>query len=213
MSAMDDTEDDVVDVSTKDGGSSDQWDRTWNLPGLRKEISRQSLRCHKKIGKASQRLHLAQQEVDRLISSDVTLEELEACPNVDELAAQSDELQQRLKRLNQLEVLLQDIKGRSVVLPEHIALLAIELKINDVPPPTAQRGPKKEKGPRKMNSFRLPYRRFYTENKTEIRVSDWRVDFQGQKEIFFWQQRFLFSKTMGSCVNIIPCAWYRLTDP
>jgi hypothetical protein len=177
MSAMDEAEDDATTTSPKNG-TSHLLERTWNLSSLRKEVSRQSVRCHKKVGKANQRLQLAQQEVDRLTSSDVTLDELEACPNVKELAAQADELQQRLKKLNQLEVLLQDIKGGSVVLPEFIASLAVELDVDDLAPSPTERGPKKEKGPRKMNSFRLPYRRYYTENKTEIRVSDdfWQIE-------------------------------------
>jgi len=147
-------------------------DRTWNLGGLRKEVSRLTVRCHKKTGKANQRLQKAQEEVDRLTGTEgVTMEELEKCPNLDELEAQVKELRTRLTQLNQLEVLLADIKGKKTVLPEHVAKLAISLEAQDEPPQRAERGPKKEKGPRNMNAFRLPYRRFYTNNKTEIRVS------------------------------------------
>ena len=147
-------------------------DRTWNLGGLRKEVTRLTLRCHKKTGKANQRLQKAQDEVERLTGSDdVSMEELEKCPNLDELEAQVEELRTRLAQLNQLEELLADVKGKNVVLPEEIASLAIALEVNDEPPKRQERGPKKKKGPRVMNSFRLPYRRFYTANKTEIRVS------------------------------------------
>mmetsp|Transcript_7572 Transcript_7572/g.16354 ORF Transcript_7572/g.16354 Transcript_7572/m.16354 type:complete len:294 (+) Transcript_7572:219-1100(+) len=146
-------------------------DRIWNIGGLRKEAARLTVRCHKKTGKANQRLQKAQEEVDRLTGSDdVTMEELEKCPNLDELEAQVEALRTRLTQLNQLEVLLADIKGKKAVLPEHVLKLATSLEVNDEPPTRPARGPKKQKGPRNMNAFRLPYRRFYTVNKTEIRV-------------------------------------------
>ena len=146
--------------------------RTWDLGGLRKEVSRLTVRCHKKTGKANERLRKAQEEVDRLTGDDdVTMERLEKCPNLDELEAQVEEIRSRLTQLNQLEVLLADIKGKKGVLPERIAKLAISLEVNDEPPQRQARGPKKEKGPTNMKAFRLPYRRFFTINKTEIRVS------------------------------------------
>ena len=147
---------------------------SWNVPSLKKETTRLTVRCHKKIGKASQRLRKAQEQVERLTSSpDVTMEELEKCPNIDELEADLSNLQQRLKKLNKLEVLLLDVKGskKPVILPEHVASLAIELEVSDEGPVRKERAPKKNKGPKKMQAFRLPYRRFYTVNKTEIRVS------------------------------------------
>lgn len=144
------------------------------MPVLRKEISRLTVRCHKKIGKASQRLEKAKMEVDRLASNeDVSMEELEACPNLDQLEMDLHDLQRRLKQLNQLEVLLQDIKSKmnDVMLPEHIIELVITLKVDDNPPAKQQEERvKKTKGPKTMTSFRLPYRRFYSENGIEIRV-------------------------------------------
>ncbi|MGK3757882.1 MAG: hypothetical protein ACI8RD_010196 [Bacillariaceae sp.] len=162
LSAMEDEETTIViDV-----------DRTWNVGGLRKEVSRLTVRCHKKVGKANQRLLKAQEEVDRLTGSEgVTMEELEKCPNVDEFEKELEELRSRLTQLNQLEVLLQDIKGKKTILPDHIATLAIKLEVQDETPTKPERGPKKEKGPTTMAAFRLPYRRFYTSDKTEIRVS------------------------------------------
>ena len=149
-------------------------DSTWNLGGLKKEVSRLTVRAHKKVGKAKQRLDKATAVVEELTSDpDATLEQLENCPNVDELEQDWKQLQERLQGLNQLEVLLsEEVKGKNnVVLPEHIAKLALELEVNDEPPARQPRGPKKQKGPTKMTAFRLPYRRFYSENKTEIRVS------------------------------------------
>jgi hypothetical protein len=180
MSAM---EDDDGDSSTEDDAGSPNLDlghsstavagtRKWNLPALRKEVSRLTVRCHKKIGKANQRLQKAKDEVDRLLANDnVSVEKLEACPNIEELEKELTSTQTRLQQLNQLEVLLQDIKGKKdVVLPDHVAALAVSLEVDDVPPPTQERGARKEKGPRNMASFRRPYRRYYTVNKTEIRV-------------------------------------------
>jgi len=153
--------------------------RTWNISGLKKEIARLTLRCHKKIGKANQRFQKANSELERLTSDpDVTLEELERCPNVEQIETELESLRERLVGLNRLDVLLEDeFKGKKktknkdgVILPDHIVAIVEQLDIADAPPQRPQRGPKKEKGPTKMVAFRLPYRRFYTRNNTEIRV-------------------------------------------
>lgn len=147
--------------------------KRWNVGGLQKEVARLTVRCHKKIGKARERLEKANQEVERLTSdSDVTLEELEKCPNVDAMKADLEELQTRLKNLNKLEVRLTEVglKGKFAILPEDVSTLAIQLEVNDEPPPVQEKVTKKEKGPRLMESFRLPYRRYFSESKTEIRV-------------------------------------------
>jgi hypothetical protein len=158
-----------------------------------------TVRSHKKVGKAHQRLQTATAEVERLTSGpDVTLEELEQCPNLEGLEADVQELQNRLTKLNQLEVLLQDFKGKKVVLPEHIAELALELQVQDEPPQQAERPAKKEKGPRNMNSFRLPYRRYYTANRTEIRVRK-RNDISGRNH-----QSSLQSRLHNLCI-FLPC--------
>lgn len=159
--------------SISDSDTKVDLDRKWNVGGLQKEVSRLTVRCHKKIGKARQRLDMATQDVDQLISNpDVTVEELEDCPNVEKLEKDVKELQTRLQNLNELEVRLAELglKGKNVVLPEDVAALAIDLEVNDTPPEPQERVTKKEKGPRNMQSFRLPYRRYYSENKTEIRV-------------------------------------------
>jgi len=160
--------------------------RKWNLGGLRKEVSRLTVRCHKKIGKANQRIQKAKLEVERLLSKDgvITDEEFDSCPNnIDQLQQDLVVLQTRLQQLNQLEVLLQDVKGGKkngvVVLPDHISSLVISLDVNDEPltsnPQSSsaknnKNSKTKEKGPKNMTPFRRPYRRYYTSNKTEIRV-------------------------------------------
>lgn len=170
LSAEDDA---ATTTATEDDIATKSIDSTWNIGGLKKEVSRLTVRCHKKIGKANQRLTKANTEVDRLTSDpDVSLEELEKCPNIEGLEKDVDELRTRLQNLNKLEVLIQDLKGTNVLLPDHVAELAIDLEVNDEPPKrNPSKSKKKQKGPKNMQSFRLPYRRFYTVNKTEIRVS------------------------------------------
>ena len=150
--------------------------RTWNIAGLLKEVPRLTARCHKKIGKARQRLEKANEEVERLMTDpQASLEELEQCPNISTLETELQELQTRLQNLNQLEVLLVELKakGKNVALPQHVEELVTQLDVQDEPPELTIKSTKKEKGPRNMEAFRLPYRRYYTKNKTEIRVSRW----------------------------------------
>jgi hypothetical protein len=157
--------------ATEDTPLTKTVESTWNLGGLKKEVSRLTVRCLKKIGKANQRLQKANDDVDRLTSDpNASMEELEACPNIEGLEEDLKEVRERLTKLNQLEASMQDIKGKEVLLPEHVAKLALELQVDDEPPTRKAKTTKKEKGPRNMEAFRLPYRRFYTINKTEIRV-------------------------------------------
>ena len=182
MTAMEDQEQDqATAASTTTSVEKEGEDRKWNLGGLRKEVSRLTVRCHKKIGKANQRIQKAKEEVERLLSKGddtITDEEFDSCPNIDQLEQDLATLKTRLQQLDQLEVLLQDIKGnKAVVLPDHISSLVLSLQVNDEPltsnpqsPSSSQKKKKKEKGPKNMTSFRRPYRRYYTMNKTEIRV-------------------------------------------
>lgn len=144
---------------------------TWNIPGLKSELQRNILRSHKKISKANEKLKSAQDDVDRLTSDDnASLEDLEKCADTDSLKKDLEELQQRLQKLNQLEELLASVKKKETILPEKIALLALDLDVNDAPPRRSPRGPGKKKGPRKQESSRLPYRRYFSIGNTEIRV-------------------------------------------
>ena len=148
---------------------------TWNIPGLKAEVNRQLLRCHKKISKASNRIETAQTTIQYLQTHpNVTQEELEACPNIVLFERELQELQQRLEKLNQLDGALQlyVAKNKSQeILPLALAQLVIELECKDEPPSKPLRGPKKEKGPAAHEvQRRKPYKRYYTLNKTEIRV-------------------------------------------
>lgn len=154
---------------TEDAGKT--LESSWNIPELKKEAARLTLRCHKKVGKASTKLNQANQIVEDLMSNpDATDDELEACPDVKSLETNYQELKDRLSKLNLLEEKLQKVKsGKSVVLPEEIAILALELEVNDAPPQRQPRGPKKEKGPRK-EAPRKPYFTYTSKKNIEIRV-------------------------------------------
>jgi predicted ribosome quality control (RQC) complex YloA/Tae2 family protein len=145
----------------------------WNVPGLKKEVIRLVLRCHKKIGKANQRISKAQKIVDQLTGDEsASLEDLEECPDIDTLEFELTELQSRLRKLNALEESLQSIKAKKEdkVLPEEVASLAVDLGVDDQPPSKIPRGITKPKGPRESESTRLPYRRYYSFGGVEIRV-------------------------------------------
>jgi len=163
MTAVD--EDEAID-STK------TLESTWNVGGLKKEVQRLVLRCHKKVGKASQRLKKARETVDQLTSDDsASLEDLENCPDVDVLELELTELQNRLQNLNTLEEALQGIKKKGEAsLPKETAELVLDLGVEDKPPERPPRGPTKKKGPRSSESDRKPYRRYYSFSNTEIRV-------------------------------------------
>lgn len=140
----------------------------WHVPGLKKEVQRVILRCHKKIGKASDRLLRAQQDNPPGSVNGGS----EESPDLELLEMELRELQARLRHLNLLEEKLQPIKKKDAVLPEDVAILAMDLGLDDQPPPRPARGPPKPKGPRggSTNGPRKPYRCYYAADGTEIRV-------------------------------------------
>ena len=162
---------------------------TWNLQGLIKETNRLALRCHKKISKTFTRYNNAQEEIDRLTSegANSSLTELEQCLELDSIQMELEQLRKRLSDLNALEDMLLELqmstgkkKSSAVVLPEDLASLAIELEVNDALPERNE-PVKKAKQAQENNGPRKPYRRYYTENNTEIRVSqtNWFITSRG----------------------------------
>mmetsp|Transcript_8643 Transcript_8643/g.18461 ORF Transcript_8643/g.18461 Transcript_8643/m.18461 type:complete len:458 (+) Transcript_8643:129-1502(+) len=107
--------------STNDGKNNS----SINIPALKKEVTRLSLRTHKKIGKASARLRGAQESLDRLRqeimeqehdnsrdddnseqSEEILMQKLENAPTtqqMEEYQNELSELQARLSKLNYLE--------------------------------------------------------------------------------------------------------------
>ena len=148
-------------------------DSTWNMAGLKKEVRRQLMRCHKKVGKAQERLAKSRALVEELTTDpNAALEDLEQCPNLDALELEVKDLKERLEKLNTLEALLVETKGirGNSALPKDTAELALELEVDDKPPKRPERGPRKQKGPRSSDPSRLPYRRYYSFDNIEIRV-------------------------------------------
>lgn len=146
-------------------------DEPWDVGMLKRETLRLVHRCHKKLGKAHEKVRNAEAHVSKLTNNpDVTLEELESCPDVDAFQLELSLLQERLRGLNELETALQPLKNKLMVLPSHIAQLALQWGVRDQPPMKPPRGPGKAKGPRERPTSRLPYRRYYSKNGVEIRV-------------------------------------------
>jgi len=153
---------------------------TWNIPGLKAEVQRQIIRCHKKISKASNRVQMAQTTIHHLRTHpNVTQEELEACPNIVPYEDELVHLQKRLQKFNQLNESLQNVQiskhskqEEEMLLPVDIAQVVIDLQCKDTPPTRPNRpSTKKEKGPSVHEvQRRRPYKRYYTFNQVEIRV-------------------------------------------
>ena len=159
-------EDEAVDTITKGP------DSTWDIASLKKENSRLTLRSLKKLGKANTKLLQAREVVERLMTDpSTTLENMEQCPNVEAIELELRELQERHQKLIKLEGLLHSEKKRSGLLPLQVIDLVVDLGVSDEPPRPPQRGPGKQKGSRESASKRLPYRRYFCLDKTEIRVS------------------------------------------
>mmetsp|Transcript_30349 Transcript_30349/g.34918 ORF Transcript_30349/g.34918 Transcript_30349/m.34918 type:complete len:374 (+) Transcript_30349:237-1358(+) len=172
MMEADDDDDGEQSSSSSPNTTTLEQKEMWNIPELRKEASRLTLRCHKKIGKASTRLQRANEQVEEIRTCpNATLEQLEACPNVKLIEDEWNDLRSRLKGLNLLEEKLQSIKGgKNTQLPDDVLELVLSLEVNDQPPQRQVRPKKtKKKGPRSV-APRLPYFRYYSENNTEIRV-------------------------------------------
>ena len=164
MTAID--EDEAVETTVKGV------DSTWNVGGLKKEVARLVMRSHKKLGKANTKLTQAQKIMEKLTGDpDATFEQLEKCPNVGAIELELEELRDRHQKLNQLEDLLQSEKNRSGTLPEDVVGLTMILGVSDEPAPKQERGPPKQKGPRETTGGRLPYRKYFALDKTQIRVS------------------------------------------
>jgi len=129
-------------------------------------------RCFKKIGKANERLTKAKEIVQELTSDPhATLEALENCPNLEACEVELQELQQRMRNLNSLDEMLAGLgKKKSMILPPDVAQLALDLGVDDQPPPRPVRNSPKKKGPRRDEPSRKPYRRYFSFGNVEIRV-------------------------------------------
>lgn len=100
--------------SDDDGDENDIQSRTsFNIPIIKKETMRLTLRTHKKIGKASTRIRATEEQYEKLRSAidaaeggdddDKLLQQLEQAPNIQQYQQDLKELQDRLQKLNWLE--------------------------------------------------------------------------------------------------------------
>ncbi|KAL7444480.1 hypothetical protein ACHAXH_008928 [Discostella pseudostelligera] len=190
---------------------------TVNIPLLKKEIIRLTLRTHKKIDKASTRIRGAEEQYNKLRlaidanSSDDGVDEklmqqLEQAPNVEQYKQELKELQDRLQKLNWLEVQfnIPPLKSKKELSYDELEKLVpneggqiiqyiLDLEISDdyesqkqkkIEMDANYRRAKKEKSMqlKEQNSQqpkqggRLPYRRYYSEQHTEIRVGKQATD-------------------------------------
>mmetsp|Transcript_4033 Transcript_4033/g.5299 ORF Transcript_4033/g.5299 Transcript_4033/m.5299 type:complete len:391 (-) Transcript_4033:160-1332(-) len=145
----------------------------WDIGGLKKEVNKLLMRCHKKASKARERLNNGKALAEELATDPIaTLDDLDKCPNVTALEFDTKALTERLVKLSELEVKLAEMKKKkgTIVLPGETAQLALDLGVDDKPPTQQPRGPTKKKGPKISESSRLPYRRYYSFDNIEIRV-------------------------------------------
>ncbi|KAL7532559.1 hypothetical protein ACHAXR_009596 [Thalassiosira sp. AJA248-18] len=103
-------------MASDDDGSSENNEEartSFNIPILKKETTRLTLRTHKKIGKASTRVRAAEEQYAKLRVAidasasdemdDKLLQQLEQAPNVKQHKEELEELRSRLQKLNWLE--------------------------------------------------------------------------------------------------------------
>jgi hypothetical protein len=180
-SSQDTTEAAATKQENGEDSSKKTIDSEWNLKDLVKETLRLALRLTKKIGKANIRYENAMKLVEKLTAegADPSMQELESCPDVESIEKEMAELRQRLQNLNALEGMLAEVqfnhgkKAKSVVLPEEVASLAIQLEVNDAPPkrvsPAQQR---RKRNPPDATGPRKPYRTYVSKDDIEIRVRE-----------------------------------------
>ena len=152
---------------------------------------------------AEEELEKLKAEIDASSSEEVDdelLTKLENAPNIEDIRKEMAELQSRLRKLNWLEEYLakSPLKGKKIMALEDLKKTEIgtqvveyvtELEINDdenqkqkrIEADEMRKRAKKQKaqntnGGGNATGPRLPYRRYYTENKTEIKVGKQATD-------------------------------------
>ena len=143
-----------------------------DLDGLKRECRRLCDRAVKKVGKATTRLRESREAVEALEADpNPSMEALEACPDVDALAKDLALEKDRLAALNALADALAPIK--SVNNPKFIDdayPLAVELGVNDAPPPRPPRPEKQKRKPAEKVGPRKPYWTFVSADGVDVRV-------------------------------------------
>lgn len=138
-------------------------EKVWNLKGVKDEINRLYLRSIKKVGKASERLSLAK---DKLASGVVDTSEVNQ--DILEIQEDLDQLQMRVKKLRELEEVLQGVKSTADDRFTSLVPSFIDMEISDSPPERPEKQPKKPKG--KPAAPRKPYFVYESADGIEIFV-------------------------------------------
>jgi hypothetical protein len=158
------TTDDDESSITKNESTNKTMSSVWNIPGLKKELHRRIQRAHKKVGQYHRRIQRCNNGTNVGIENE----------DIGIITSELLFVQNTLQQLNLLEELISTSLGSKrsdMVLPEHIARLAVELEISDAPPDRPPRGDYKKKGPRTTKvEPRQPYRKYISCDNIEIRV-------------------------------------------
>jgi hypothetical protein len=178
--------------------------QTINIPQIKKEITRLSLRTIKKIGKVSVRIQAAEDQLAKVRAimeksqdvDDELMKQLEQAPSDAIMSGHKKELadlQLRLEQLNWLEeqfsnpplkkkgsltsdeLLKLTDAGEQIMqyIEEIIANEAVKNKRveEDLNNKRSKKEMSQQQQQQKQQEGRLPYRRYYTENNIEIKVS------------------------------------------
>ena len=142
----------------------------WNLAGLKTEIARNHLRTYKKCAKATERYQKGMKIYQDILAMESPSQEvLESCPDVDKLREILETMKTRLNVLMTLEESFKTVESKNDERYKSLAEQALELGLNDQPPPKAPKGRRKQKGPRKQ-APRKPYNLYRSLDGIEIWV-------------------------------------------
>lgn len=143
--------------------------KVWNIKALKEEVERLHRRTFKKITHLSERF-LRESEVSQRVMAmeSPTIQELEKCPDPLSTQAEMAEMQKRLRSLEEIRNVLQNVKNSQDDNFQSIVPQIIAFNISDTPPPKQVRGEKKPKGVKPPP--RLPYFTYRSLDGIEIRV-------------------------------------------
>eukprot|EP00577_Skeletonema_sp_RCC1716_P012383 CAMPEP_0113435280 /NCGR_PEP_ID=MMETSP0013_2-20120614/36190_1 /TAXON_ID=2843 ORGANISM="Skeletonema costatum, Strain 1716" /NCGR_SAMPLE_ID=MMETSP0013_2 /ASSEMBLY_ACC=CAM_ASM_000158 /LENGTH=382 /DNA_ID=CAMNT_0000325641 /DNA_START=31 /DNA_END=1176 /DNA_ORIENTATION=- /assembly_acc=CAM_ASM_000158 len=192
-----------IDASASEEVDDELLEKLENAPNIedhRKEMAELQSRL-RKLNWLEEHLAKSPLKGKKIEVDDELLEKLENAPNIEDHRKEMAELQSRLRKLNWLEEHLakSPLKGKKMMTLEDLQKTEIgsqvveyvtELEINDdenqkqkrIEADEMMKRAKKQKQQQNTNGGgnetgpRLPYRRYYTENKTEIKVGKQATD-------------------------------------
>ena len=135
-------------------------EKTWNLKGVKDEVNRLYLRAIKKVGKANERLQATTAKENSGIFANNS--------ELDQIMEDLQSWQTRVKKLKDLEDMLQSIKNANDERFVSLVPTLVHMEINDAPPERPEKQPKKPKG--KPAPPRKPYFVYKSADDIEIYV-------------------------------------------